>query len=222
MPMKLVSVNVSLPLEVQHGSRVVQTGIFKKPVTGPVRVHSCNLEGDGQADLNNHGGEHKAVYAYSLDHYDYWRGVLNRKEMPYGQFGENITVSGLDEQESCVGDQLRIGTALVTITQPRVPCFKLGIRVGDERMPKLFSESARTGFYLRVLQEGVIEVEDSVDLVERGRGHVTVRTLFEAYMRPTDKDAAQTLTQGLEVPELSPDWRASITKRLRHRQECAS
>lgn len=157
MPMKLVSVNVALPIPVQQGDRTIATGIFKKPVTGPVRVSLSNLEGDGQADLENHGGEYKAVYAYSLDHYDYWRGALNRVDMPYGQFGENLTVSELDEFDSCIGDQLRIGSALFTITQPRVPCFKLGIRLGDEKMPRLFSESARTGFYLRVLRTGVIE-----------------------------------------------------------------
>ena len=217
--MKLVSVNVSLPRTVQHGGRVIQTGIFKKPVTGPVSVNSCNLEGDGQADLKNHGGEHKAVYAYSLDHYKYWRSVLDRSEMVYGQFGENLTVFSLDERESCVGDQLRIGTALFTITQPRVPCFKLGVRFGDERMPKLFSESARTGFYLRVLRGGIIEAGDRVDLVERGHGQVAIRTLFEAYMGRTGMDAAKTLWQAIEVPELSPEWRASITKRLRHRRE---
>lgn len=220
--MKLVSVNVSLPREIRHGGKIIRTGIFKEPVTGPVRVDSRNLEGDEQADPKNHGGEHKAVYAYSLDHYEYWRGVLDRTEMTYGQFGENLTISGLDERESCIGDQLRIGTALFTVTQPRVPCFKLGIRFGDEKVPKLFTEAARTGFYLRVLQGGCMEAGDSTELLERGRGQVAIRTLFEAYMRPKGKDAEKTLLQALEVPELSPEWRASITKRLRYSRERAS
>ncbi|HEX9876357.1 MAG TPA: MOSC domain-containing protein, partial [Gammaproteobacteria bacterium] len=178
--------------------------------------------GDGQADLENHGGEYKAVYAYSLDHYDYWRGALNRVDMPYGQFGENLTVSELDEFDSCIGDQLRIGSALFTITQPRVPCFKLGIRLGDEKMPRLFSESARTGFYLRVLRTGVIEAGDTVDVIGRGRGRVAVRTLFEAYVRPGRENMAQTLIQALEVPELSPEWHTHITERLQHSRRGAS
>ncbi|MBE0620979.1 MAG: MOSC domain-containing protein, partial [Burkholderiales bacterium] len=119
--MKLIAISVSLPIEVQHGERLIKTGIFKKPVAGPVRVGTLNLEGDGQADLGNHGGAHKAVYAYALDHYAYWRVALGREEMDYGQFGENLTVSGLDESERCVGDRLQIGSALFAISQPRVP-----------------------------------------------------------------------------------------------------
>lgn len=212
--MKLVSVNVSQPVEVQRGERLIRTGIFKKPVAGRVRVSLYNLEGDGQADLRNHGGEHKAVYAYSLDHYDHWRRVLGREDMPFGQFGENLTVSGLDESESCVGDQLRIGSALFTITQPRVPCYKLGIRLDEETMPRLFSDFGRTGFYLRVLREGEIQAGDTVDVVERGRGLVAIKALFEAYLRPQEKESARTLMRVLEVPELSPEWRAHITKRI--------
>lgn len=193
---------------------MIRTGIFKKPVAGRVRVSKYNLEGDGQADLRNHGGEHKAVYAYSLDHYDHWRRVLGREDMPFGQFGENLTVSGLDESESCVGDQLLIGSALFTITQPRVPCYKLGIRLDEETMPRLFSDFGRTGFYLRVLREGEIQAGDTVDVVERGRGLVAIKALFEAYLRPQEKESARTLMRVLEVPELSPEWRAHITKRI--------
>ncbi len=212
--MKLMSVNVSRPIEVQYRDRPIKTGIFKKPVAGSVRVQRHNLEGDGQADLDNHGGEHKAVYAYSLDHYAYWRGVLNREEMPYGQFGENLTVAGLDESECCIGDQLQIGSALFTITQPRVPCFKLGIRLGNENMPRLFSESARTGFYLRVLREGTIEAGDAVNIVERGYGGVAIMPLFQAYMSRDYKVATPTLARALEVRELSPEWRLQIQKKL--------
>lgn len=218
MPMKLMSVNVAQPVAVQHGRRMITTGIFKKPVTGAVRARRSNLEGDGQADLKNHGGEHKAVYAYSLDHYAYWRRVLDRKEMDYGLFGENLTIAGLDESESCLGDQLQIGSALFAITQPRVPCFKLGIRLNNENMPKLFSESARTGFYLKVLREGIIEAGDSVDVIERGDGSVTIRALFEAYLKPGDPPASRILARALAVPELSPEWRANIEKRLGYGQ----
>lgn len=212
--MQLISVNVSPPTAVQHGRESIMTGIFKKPVAGPVRAGTYNLEGDGQADLDNHGGLHKAVYAYALDHYAYWRETLGREEMDYGQFGENLTVAGLDESERCVGDRLQIGSALFAITQPRVPCYKLGIRFGDETVPKLFSQSARTGFYLSVLREGVIEAGDAVELVEHGYRKVAIKPLFEAYMRRGDKDASRILLRALEVPELSPEWRAQIEKRL--------
>jgi MOSC domain-containing protein YiiM len=218
MSMILKSVNVSRPLEVQHGDKPITTGIFKQPATGPVRVGLYNLAGDGQADLVNHGGEHKAVYAYSLDHYAYWRALLKREEMNCGQFGENLTVAGLDESACCIGDRLQIGSALFTITQPRVPCFKLAIRFGDEKMPKLFSESARTGFYLKVLSEGAVEAGDAVSVVERGYGNVAVRRLFEAYLNRGDEEASRTLARALEVPELSPEWRKQIERRLERRQ----
>lgn len=214
MPMRLVSVNVSLPVEVRYRDEAVNTGIFKKPVAGAVRAGIHNLEGDGQADLHNHGGLHKAAYAYALDHYAYWREVLGREDLDHGQFGENLTIAGLDESERCVGDRLQIGSAQFTITQPRVPCYKLGIRLGDERMPRLFAQSARTGFYLRVLREGEIEAGDAVDVIEAGYRKVAIRPLFEAYMNRGGKDAARILRRALEVPELSPEWRAQIEKRL--------
>jgi MOSC domain-containing protein YiiM len=212
--MKVVSVNIARPVELRHGGRVIRTGIFKRPVEGPVRVRALNLEGDGQADLANHGGEHKAVYAYSLDHYAYWRGLLGRDDIACGQFGENLTVAGLDENELCVGDELRAGSAAFVITQPRVPCFKLGIRFADERMPRLFAESGRTGFYLRVLREGVFEAGDTLEVVARGRGSIAVGPLFAAYRRPRDEDAAALLRRALDVPELSAEWRAHIRQRL--------
>jgi MOSC domain-containing protein YiiM len=217
--MKLVSVNVARPTDVQHEGKTIRTAIFKSPVAGPVAVRRLSLEGDGQADLENHGGEHMAVYAYALDHYAYWRTVLGREDMPYGLFGENLTVSGLDESVSCVGDRLRIGSALFAITQPRIPCFKLGIRVGNAGMPKLFSDSARTGFYLRVLREGVLEAGDAVEVEERGHSQVTIKSLFEAWMKPEDTSSARILAQALEAPDLSPEWRAHIERRLRRGRE---
>lgn len=144
--MRLVSIHVSLPRPVAHGETAVMTGIFKTAVAGTVAVGWLNLAGDGQADLIHHGGESKAVYAYSLDHYAYWRDRLARDELPHGQFGENLTIAGLDESRSCIGDQLQIGNALFAISQPRVPCFKLGIRFSDARLPRLFAQSLRTGF----------------------------------------------------------------------------
>jgi MOSC domain-containing protein YiiM len=218
MPMTLHSVNVALPVAVAHEHASVLTGIFKQPVAGPVRVRQLNLEGDGQADLVHHGGASKAVYAYSLDHYAWWRKTLARDDLACGQFGENLTVAGLDEAQLCVGDQLRIGSALFTISQPRVPCFKLGIRFGDKRMPKMFADSLRTGVYLRVLQEGSIEAGDAVEMVPLGKGRIAIRSLFDAYFKPDDPTARALLARALEVPELSAEWHEHITQRLDRRQ----
>lgn len=214
MTMTLVSVNVAQPVAVTHHDVSVMTGIFKRPVDGAVAVHRDHLAGDGQADLIKHGGEHKAVYAYSLDHYGYWRDVLGRDDLPHGQFGENLTVAGLDEAALCVGDQLRIGDALFSISQPRTPCFKLGIRLADPRMPKLFAESLRTGVYLQVLQEGSIEAGDTVEVVARDPARLSIRALFDAYQKPRDPEALRTLARALDIPALSPQWREHIRQRL--------
>ena len=217
MPMTLMSVNVSQPIEVVYGDNSVMTGIFKQPVAGAVAVHRLNLDGDGQADLVNHGGESKAVYAYSFDHYAYWREALGRNDMPYGRFGENLTVAGLDEAKLCIGDQLQIGDARFTISQPRVPCFKLGIRFADKRMPKMFALSLRAGFYLRVLKEGTVNAGDTVDVLTRGQHSLSVRLLFDAYLKPNDRDALRLLARAMEIPELSTEWRRHIGERLARR-----
>lgn len=217
MNMTLVTINVALPQAVPHGDSSVMTGIFKPSVRGPVAVHRLNLDGDGQADLVHHGGADKAVYAYSHDHYPWWREQLGRDDLVPGQFGENLTVAGLDEAMLCLGDQLQIGQARFVITQPRVPCFKLGIRFGDKRLPALFAQSLRTGVYLRVLDEGVIEAGDAVRLVAQGYGQLPIRALFDAYLTPNVPDSRKLLVQALAVPELSTEWRQHIGDRLRRR-----
>lgn len=219
MSMILISVNVARPTEVLHGDASVLTGIFKQPVTGPVAVHKLNLDGDAQADLVHHGGESKAVYAYALEHYDYWQKILDRPAMPYGQFGENLTVAGLDEASLCVGDQLAIGDALFVISQPRVPCFKLGIRMADERMPRLFAQSLRTGVYLRVLREGTLAAGDVVRVQTRSEHRLSIERLFDAYLKPNDAEALALLERALAIPELSPEWHAHISHRLAQRPE---
>ena len=154
--MKLVSVNVSLPRDFARGDKTVQTGIFKEPVEGRVMLRTLNLDGDGQADLEAHGGIYKAAYVYSLDHYAYWRRELGRDEdFPYAQFGENFTVEGLTEDTVHVGDVFRIGGALVEVTQPRVPCFKLGLKMELEGFEKRFLHSRRSGYYLASSPESV-------------------------------------------------------------------
>lgn len=217
MSMTVISVNVAPPTEVPHGDASVLTGIFKPPVQGPVAARKLNLEGDGQADLVHHGGESKAVYAYALEHYDYWQKMLDRPAMPYGQFGENLTVAGLDEADLCVGDQLAIGDALFVISQPRVPCFKLGIRMGDKRMPRLFAQSLRTDVYLRVLREGTLAAGDVVQVQARSEHRLSIKRLFDAYLKPTDADALALLKHALDIPELSPQWHAHISDRLARR-----
>ncbi len=222
MSMTLISVNVALPAETPHGDSSVMTGIFKRPVAGAVAVRKLNLDGDGQADLVHHGGASKAVYAYALEHYDYWQQRLGRPAMPHGQFGENLTIAGLDEALLCVGDQLGIGDALFAITQPRVPCFKLGIRMADKHMPRLFAESLRTGVYLRVLEEGTVEAGNSVRVVSKDPTRLSIRSLFDAYLKPNDVEARALLKQAIEVPGLSPEWRTHITQRLARRTDPAS
>jgi MOSC domain-containing protein YiiM len=218
MSMTLISVNVARPTHAVHGDRNVLTGIFKRPVEGAVMARKLNLDGDEQADLVHHGGESKAVYAYALEHYAYWQKVLGSPPMPYGQFGENLTVTGLDEADLCVGDQLGIGEALFVISQPRVPCFKLGLRMEDERMPRLFAQSLRTGVYLRVLWEGSVAAGDIVHLRARSPHRISIRRLFDAYLRFHEADARDLLTRALAIPELSPEWHAHIVERLARRQ----
>jgi MOSC domain-containing protein YiiM len=167
---KVISVNVGLPREVQWHGRTVQTSIWKAPVEGRVRVVEFNLAGDQQSDLSVHGGPAKAVYVYPSEHYDYWRRELAGVDLPWGAFGENLTIEGLIEGDSLVGDALHIGTADFVVTQPRMPCFKLGIRFGDDRMVRKFMDSRRTGFYLAITREGDVGAGDAIELGERGPG----------------------------------------------------
>lgn len=215
--MQLHTISVALPREIPYGERTVATAIFKRPVPGPVRVHAEHLEGDGQADRVHHGGPDKAVYAYALEHYAWWQRELGGAELPHGQFGENLTIAGLDEATLCVGDQLVIGTARFVVTQPRIPCFKLGLRFGDPTMPQRFAAASRSGMYLRVLEQGVVAAGDAVQRVASGRGGVAIRPLFDAWLRPNDPQAQAVLQRALDVPELAADWRESLAKRLARR-----
>ncbi|MGH9813488.1 MAG: MOSC domain-containing protein, partial [Candidatus Acidiferrales bacterium] len=165
--MKLISVNVGLPREVSANGQRVLTGIFKQPVAGRVGVRRLNLDGDRQADLSVHGGPDKAVYAYPAEHYDFWRHELPGMELPFGMFGENLTVEGLREDEVNIGDRFAIGTAEFQVTQPRLPCYKLGIKFGRADMVKRFLHSRCTGFYFRVVKEGEVEAGDAIALVHR-------------------------------------------------------
>ncbi len=167
---RLLSVNVGMPKDVPWQGRTVFTGVFKKPVTGPRRVRKLNVDGDGQGDLAGHGGEQRAVFVYQIDSYRYWERELGRDDFVYGQFGENFTVEGLSDDEVCIGDRYRIGGAAFEVTQPRVTCYRVGIRMNDPRIPALLVSHHRPGFYFRVLQEGEVQAGDEIVKVAFGPG----------------------------------------------------
>ena len=211
--MRLISVNVGRPQPVPYQDGVVSTGIYKEPVTGPVWVRRLNLDGDGQADLKVHGGEHKAVYVYPVEHYVFWSRELGRDDLGYGQFGENLTVEGLLEEQMNIGDVYRIGKALLQVSQPRSPCFKLGLRMGDEGFVARFSAENRTGFYLRVIEEGRITAGDAIERVEQAKDSISVRDAFR--LRHGAGGTRAEYERASRVKALTPSWRAAFEKRLR-------
>ena len=210
--MRLLSVNVSLPEEVTHGRRTVATGIFKEPVNGRVMLRRLNLDGDGQADLVNHGSVHRAVYVYSVENYAYWQRVLGRDDFSLGRFGENFTVEGMLEDNVHIGDVFRVGDALVEVSQPRPPCFKLGIKMGMARFPKLFLSSGRVGFYLRVLEEGKVGAGDVFHRVYSDPERITVREM--SHLLFFDPENVKGAKRALCIRALSPGWRGSFEERL--------
>ncbi len=210
--MKLISVNVSLPKEIRYKGEAVTTGIFKEPVPGRIMLRELNLDGDGQADLTVHGGVHQAVYVYPFEHYDYWKHKLGRQDLAYGQFGENFTVAQMLEDQVHIGDIFRIGNAVVQITQPRVPCYKLAIKMNLPKFPKLFMASGRTGFYLRVLQAGEVGAGDAIERIEIDPGKMTVQEIFHLAFR--DHDDREALDRALRLRGLSPGWQSMFAERL--------
>jgi len=181
--MKLVSVNIGQPRELIWQGRVVMSGIFKDSVAGRVKVHQLNLEGDRQADLSVHGGTHKAVYAYPAEHYELWRAELARQELPWGMFGENLTVSGLREDQVHQGDHLRIGTAEFVITQPRMPCYKLAMKFQRADFIKIFLRSGRSGFYCAVWQEGEVGAGDEIQYIPGAKPGPTIAEMVRQHAR---------------------------------------
>ncbi|NOQ93884.1 MAG: MOSC domain-containing protein [Methylophaga sp.] len=212
--MKLLSVNVSQPVEVEYNNTRIWTSIFKKPVDGNVDVERFNLDGDQQVDLENHGGGHKAVYGFSAEQYEYWRNELDRPELHYGQFGENLTISQFDESILCIGDQLQINDCILEVTQPRVPCFKLGIALALNTMPKLFIQHGHTGIYFKVLQAGTIKAYAQVERIYQHPQKLAVKTLFNAYFDNDFIDADKVLQLASEIHQLSDEWREKVLARL--------
>ena len=204
----LLSVNVGMPKNVQWRGKTVFTGVFKDPVTGPRRASKLNVEGDGQGDLAGHGGEQRAVFVYQIESYRYWESQLGRKDFVYGQFGENFTVEGLGDDEVCVGDRYRIGTAVFEVTQPRVTCYRVGIRMNDPQIPALLVSNHRPGFYFRVLDEGQVEAGDDIIKLASGPEHMSVAETDALLYLPGHP--RQQLLRALRIPALSPGWQASF------------
>ena len=209
--MKLISINVGQPREVDWKGRLYTTGIFKFPVDGPISLRKLNLDGDQQVDLSVHGGPDRAVYAYPSEHYGFWQAELNQQMIPWGNFGENFTTAGLLEDDVRIGDQIRFGSAVLTPTQPRMPCVKLAIRFGDALMTKRFMDTERSGFYMAVVEEGTVAANDEIEIISRAQDSMTVVELRRIYLA---KDDPAAIRRVLSLPALSQDWREQFQKRL--------
>ena len=205
---RLLSVNVGLPRDIEWRGRTVHTGIWKDPVRGRCRVGRLNLDGDGQGDLSGHGGEQRAIFVYQIESYRYWQEQLGRTDFVHGQFGENFTIEGLPDNAVCIGDRYRIGSALFEVTQPRVTCYRVGIRMNEPRMPALLTSSGRPGFYFRVLEEGAVGAGDEILKVGEAKERMTVAEINALLYSPNH--ARDGLARALRIEALSPGWRASF------------
>jgi MOSC domain-containing protein YiiM len=215
--MKLVSVNTGLPREVTWRARKVTTAIYKQPVHGRVALRKLNLDGDRQADLSVHGGEYKAVYCYPLIHYDYWKRGLPGRELPMGIFGENFTLDGLLEESVHLGDQFSVGSAEVVVTQPRLPCYKLGVRFEADDMVKRFFASGRTGFYFAVIREGEVGAGDEIRVITRDPNGVPVSEITRLYAEKRYGNADVTwVKRALRVASLPESWKEYFRQRLQN------
>src|ERR1700755_3528969 len=205
---RLLSVNVGLPRDIEWKGRTVRTAIWKDPVPGRCRVARLNLDGDGQGDLAGHGGEQRAVFVYQIESYRYWQEQLKRTDFVPGQFGENFTIEGLPDDEVCIGDRYQIGTALFEVTQPRVTCYRVGIRMNEPRMPAPLTSSGSPGFYFRVLREGEVGAGDEIVKVGEADERMTVAEINALLYSPDH--ARDRLQRALRIEALSPGWRSSF------------
>src|SRR6201995_1483136 len=216
---RLLSVNVGLPRDIAWKGRTVHTGIWKSPVQGRCHARRLNLDGDGQGDLHGHGGEQRAVFVYQISSYRHWQEQLRRSDFVYGQFGENFTIEGMADDAVCIGDRYQIGSAVFEVTQPRVTCYRVGIRMNEPRMPALLTSSGRPGFYFRVLQQGEVGAGD--DIVKVGEANermsvAEVNALLYSPNHPHDR-----LQRALRIEALSRGWRASFEALLQSRSSGA-
>ena len=213
--MTLISVNTGLPRDVIWHGKSVTTGIFKQPVEGRVALTRLNLDGDRQADLSVHGGEYKAVYCYPIEHYDYWKKELPGRELTLGVFGENFTTAGLTEDSVHLGDRFAVGSAQVVVTQPRLPCYKLGVRFQSDDMVKRFLASGRTGFYVAVSQEGDVGAGDDITVLSREANAVPVSEVTRLYVAKSYRpDEVASVRRALQVAALTESWKDYFRERL--------
>lgn len=214
--MKVVSVNVGRPRETIWKDLTVSTGIFKEPANGPVTISPLNLDGDGQADLTVHGGLAKAVYAYPLEHYEYWRKQLPELDFFMGTFGENLTTEGLLEGSLCIGDRLRVGSAVLVVTQPRMPCYKLALRFKRDDMIQRFLESGRSGFYFAVGEPGEVSAGAGIEILSRDPNRVTIADILRLYLRQADDP--DLIQRAFNIDSLPYNWKAQLLLRTTNRQ----
>ncbi len=210
--MKILSLNVGLPREVTWQGKLVTTGIFKEPVNGPVMLRTLNLDGDRQADLTVHGGVDKAVYAYPSEHYGYWRAELPGVDLPWGMFGENFMSEGLLEETVYIGDRFRIGETEVIVTEPRMPCYKLGIKFGRADIIKRFLASRRTGFYFAVAREGMVSAGDAVEFIGRDQQEISAADIIRLYA--FERSDVKGLRRAIEVKALPESWKGYFQHQL--------
>lgn len=211
--MKVIAVSVGLPRIVQTADEeFVTTAIFKEPVKGRVKVNELNLEGDAQADLRVHGGWSKAVYVYPEEHYEFWKRELPDAQLAYANFGENLTTQGLLETDTFIGDRLRIGTAEFVVTEPRMPCYKLGVRFNRKDILRRFLQSRRSGFYLAVEKTGDVAADDAIEFLSRDPNKVSVQDIVRVWI--ADKDDRETIERALNVSVLPESWKEPFRERL--------
>jgi MOSC domain-containing protein YiiM len=213
--MKVLSVNVGLPRRVKFQRRTITTGIFKVPACRRLKLRRLNFEGDKQADLKVHGGEYKAVYSYPAEHYDYWRAKLDRGDLPFGIFGENLTTENMFEDKVNIGDEFKIGSARLVATQPRMPCYKLGVRFGNMDMVKKFMVSARPGIYFKVLDEGEIGPGDTIELVRKDENDVTVKDIVRLYLKTNSDEERNIIRRALRIKYLPDGWRSHFESQFK-------
>ena len=212
--MKVLSVNVGLPRNVLFNGQIITTAIFKDPVNGPIILRKLNLDGDKQADLTVHGGIDKAVYSYPEEHYYYWRKQFPNMDLGWGMFGENFTTEGLLEDAVNVGDQFQIGSAKLVATQPRMPCYKLGVRFGRMDVIRKFMTSGRPGIYFKVLTEGEIKTGDKIKLIKRDKNNVTVKDIVTLYITRNNTDNIETMRRATKIRDLPEGWRSEFQQKI--------
>jgi MOSC domain-containing protein YiiM len=212
--MKVLSVNVGLPRKVLFNGQTITTAIFKDPVKGPVMLRKINLDGDKQADLTVHGGVDKAVYSYPAEHYDYWRKQYPNIDIIWGMFGENFTTEGLMEDTVNIGDQVQIGSAKLVATQPRMPCYKLGVRFGIMEIIRRFLSSGRPGIYFKVLKQGEVKTGDKIEIIEKDKNNVSVKDIVHLYINRDHVDNIETMRRAIKISALPEGWKYEFQQNI--------